>query len=628
MARNSQNYGCFSYLCITIFNNYTNLTLMFSQLLKALVVTPALLTAAHALADAPAGYSLVWSDEFNEGTQLSADKWQWEDWRAGNVNNELQTYKPGTQTIDGRHTTEIKNGNLVINCFKGSDGLIYSGRVNALSGNDVNGWRYGYMEARIKLPKGKGTWPAFWMMPSGVDWWSETWPTCGEIDIMEEVGVDANITSSSLHAIGHNHTNNTQITASRLIEGAEDDFHIYAIEWTNDRITTYVDGEVMLDYANDHKGFRNWPYDKPYYIILNLAWGGDWGGYQGVDANALPIEMLVDYVRVYQKPLPSMKADGSDAAYIFGSYRSVGIDGYVPSDSYYAWDQNVLPMTSNGKIHTFEFIAGQNLRADDVNFKFFASPVLDDAYGFLASAGKYHVTMEENPYLYIDTEEDGNVKLKDGVTLNNRDRLLVTLDCTAGTDKAVAKVTFTEGQPIPAPKGIWIIGGINSVGAESYIDGDWGWSESRAIPMQKDGDVYTHTFEVGKTLNPSVVNFKFFGDSSFSNEFCAVNSDYLISSESDIFGIGDGNDGHDNGNVYLLNGATLKDGDVVNVKVDCTDGYDRAVLTTTGTYTASISTIEAILPAEQIIYNLQGMRISRITEPGIYIINGKKMLVK
>ena len=244
----------------------------------------------------PDGYKLVWHDEFNEGTELDAAHWRHEVKKSGWVNNELQNYVDGA--VDGKRVTELSDGKLRIHCFKGSDGKIYSGRVYA---HESEGWQYGYIEARIMLPKGKGTWPAFWMMPCNVDWSKEGWPKCGEIDIMEEVGVVPNEVSSSLHAEGHNHTNNTQVTHAMTIDKAEGEFHTYAIEWTEQNITTYVDGEVQLSYDNDGKGVTNWPYSKPYYIILNLAWGGNWGGMNGVDESALPISCVVDYVRVYQK---------------------------------------------------------------------------------------------------------------------------------------------------------------------------------------------------------------------------------------------------------------------------------------------------------------------------------------
>ena len=245
----------------------------------------------------PEGYKLVWNDECNEGSELNSSDWRHEVQKSGWVNNELQNYVNGS--VGGKRVTEIADGRLYIHCFKGSDGKIYSGRVYA---HESEGWKYGIIEARIKLPKGKGTWPAFWMMPCNNDFSKNPWPLCGEIDIMEEVGVDANQTSSSLHTEAYNHTKNTQKTAARYTEGAEDGFHVYRLEWTEDYIKTYVDGELLLSFNNDGKGdVKTWPYNKPFYVILNLAWGGDWGGYKGVDESALPATMEVDYVRVFQK---------------------------------------------------------------------------------------------------------------------------------------------------------------------------------------------------------------------------------------------------------------------------------------------------------------------------------------
>ena len=246
---------------------------------------------------APEGYTLVWSDEFDVDGTPGSD-WKIENQNAGWVNNELQTYT--SKKIDGKYTLEVKDGFLHVNCFKGSDGKIYSGRMNA---KPDTGWTYGYVEARINLPSGKGTWPAFWMMPSNVDWNTNGWPHCGEIDIMEEVGVDANKVSSSLHTGKYNHTMGTQKTHEMYLAGAEGEFHTYALEWTEDAITTYVDGKVQLratkaEMGSDHE---SWPFHYAFYPIVNLAWGGDWGGYAGVNENALPVTMLVDYVRIFQK---------------------------------------------------------------------------------------------------------------------------------------------------------------------------------------------------------------------------------------------------------------------------------------------------------------------------------------
>ena len=254
--------------------------------------------AEKAAYNAPEGYTLVWQDEFNEGTELNSADWTHEVQKVHWVNNELQNYVNHT-TPKGRYVTEIMDGTLRIHCFK-EDGKIYSGRVYA----HVNqGWQYGYFEASIKLPKGKGTWPAFWMMPVGNDWGTNPWPMCGEIDIMEEVGCVPNEVSSSIHTQDYNHTKGTQKTNKMTISKAEGEFHTYALLWTADEIITYVDGKVQLSVNKSVIGssHNQWPFHYAFYPIFNLAWGGDWGGMNGVDENALPVTMEVDYIRVFQK---------------------------------------------------------------------------------------------------------------------------------------------------------------------------------------------------------------------------------------------------------------------------------------------------------------------------------------
>ncbi len=246
----------------------------------------------------PDGYTLVWNDEFNEGTTLSSD-WTHEVQSAGWVNNELQTYVDGTSPA-GSRVTELKDGKLNINCFSENNN-IYSGRVYA---KVSEGWKYGYFEARIKLPQGKGTWPAWWMMPANNDYTSNPWPHCGEIDIMEEVGVDANIVSCTIHCTKYNNTNTSTEHASRTFPTAESEYHVYACEWTASEINFIYDGETILTYADDGTGDDQWPFYTAFYPILNLAFGGDWGGYAGVDETILDdggITMQIDYVRIFQK---------------------------------------------------------------------------------------------------------------------------------------------------------------------------------------------------------------------------------------------------------------------------------------------------------------------------------------
>ena len=266
------------------------ITVMSGTARRTIAVSQA--AAGQSAYNAPEGYTLVWQDEFDKGSELNPDDWTHEVKNAGWVNNELQNYV-NHKTPESNLVTEIRGGKLRITALK-ENGKVSSGRVYA---KVKSGWTYGYIEASIKLPKGKGTWPAFWMMPVNF----KSWPADGEIDIMEEVGGHANYVSSSLHANAHVHSNNTQITHEMYLDGAEDEFHTYAILWTAQNITTYVDGKIQLSYNNRGLGRDDWPYDDPFYVIFNLAWGGTWGGTYGIDESALPCTMEVDYIRVFQK---------------------------------------------------------------------------------------------------------------------------------------------------------------------------------------------------------------------------------------------------------------------------------------------------------------------------------------
>ncbi len=241
--------------------------------------------------DVPAGYSLVWEENFNSGSVPDTNKWWYETGAGGWGNHEIQNYVACT-TPTGEKMAYLEDGKLNIKCAKIS-GTVYSIRMNT---NDS--WTYGWFEARLKLPTGKGTWPAFWMMPKNYT----AWPDDGEIDIMEEVGVNPNYVSSSIHCKAYYHSIGTQKTKERYLAGAQDDFHIYALEWTEDYIRTYVDGEKLFEFDNDGTGNKDtWPFNAPFYLKLNLAWGGDWGGWDGVDESCLPATYQIDYVRVFQK---------------------------------------------------------------------------------------------------------------------------------------------------------------------------------------------------------------------------------------------------------------------------------------------------------------------------------------
>ena len=247
-------------------------------------------------------WDMLWFDEF-DGEELDFSKWNKLRWRPGWVNNELQAYTERDTNIF------LENGYLVLQGlidpgFSGTDynGNNYnadytSGRVNT---DDKFSTTYGRFDIRAKLPKGKGSWPAIWMLGESIS--SIGWPDCGEIDIMEHVGYDEGMIHGSIHTEEYNHMYGTQRSGSKFIDNVIDTFHVYSLEWSPFYLRYLIDDEPFFFVYNDSNGDNGkWPFDDPHYIILNLAIGGDWGGAQGISTGDFPMRMMVDYVRVFKQ---------------------------------------------------------------------------------------------------------------------------------------------------------------------------------------------------------------------------------------------------------------------------------------------------------------------------------------
>ena len=233
---------------------------------------------------------LVWADEFSKDGDPDPANWAYDAPDAGKYNHELQTY------TDSRKNSYVKDGNMYIHAEKDSTGQWTSARLFT---SEKQAWTYGYIEFRARMPSGKGTWPALWMMPQNSSYGA--WPSSGEIDVMEFVGYLPDTVHTSCHTLAYYWRTNSQKTRAGSLKGMSDSFHNYAIEWNDKGIFWYVDDAPFYYFLNDGAGtYKTWPFNKRFYLIMNLAMGGDWGGQQGMDPKMTQADMVVDYVRVYQ----------------------------------------------------------------------------------------------------------------------------------------------------------------------------------------------------------------------------------------------------------------------------------------------------------------------------------------
>jgi beta-glucanase (GH16 family) len=246
------------------------------------------------------GWTVVWSDEFNgpDGSSIDRTKWVVETGGEGWGNQELEYY------TDRSENASMRDGNLAIRAleenYTGPDGVKRNYTSARLKTFGKFSQTYGRFEARIKIPYGQGMWPAFWMLGDDID--KVGWPACGEIDIMENIGKEPAIVHGSIHGPGY--VGATGLEAADTVSGKQrfaDDFHVFAIEWDPESVSFYVDKDLYVRRTRaDLKPGWKWVFDKPFFLILNLAVGGDWPGNPD-STTVFPQTMLVDYVRVYKR---------------------------------------------------------------------------------------------------------------------------------------------------------------------------------------------------------------------------------------------------------------------------------------------------------------------------------------
>jgi beta-glucanase (GH16 family) len=241
---------------------------------------------------APVQWELVWEDNFEVAGLPDSKIWSYEE---GYIrNNEAQYY-----TKERMENARVENGNLVIEARMDN----WNGhKITAASINTYGkkSMLYGRIEVKTKLPTGVGTWPAIWMLGDVIHN-GTSWPACGEIDIMENVGYEPDVIHANIHTKAYNHVKGTNKGNKITIQKPYESFNVYAVEWFEDHMDFYLNDKLYFSFKNEGTGNDVWPFDKPHYLLINFAVGGGWGGQKGIDETIFPQKYYIDYVKVYKE---------------------------------------------------------------------------------------------------------------------------------------------------------------------------------------------------------------------------------------------------------------------------------------------------------------------------------------
>lgn len=234
------------------------------------------------------GWQIVWQDEFAIDGAPDPTRW---DYEYGKVRNgEAQFY-----TRQRQANARVEGGVLVLEARREDhEGSAFTSASLHTKGKAT--FRHARVEVRAKLPRGRGLWPAIWML--GAEWPDTRWPDCGEIDVMEFVGHQPAVVHHNVHTALRNHIRGNGLGTQVSLADASEAFHVYGVTWDAERLEFAIDGVVRYVVENDHQGPASWPFDAPFFLLLNVAVGGSWGGQQGIDETVFPQRMEIDWVRV------------------------------------------------------------------------------------------------------------------------------------------------------------------------------------------------------------------------------------------------------------------------------------------------------------------------------------------
>lgn len=342
--------------------------------------------------------TLTYNENFNYTGLPNSNDWSYDTGNWGFGNDELQYY-----TAYDLDNANVSNGNLNITALKENyQGSEYtSARLVS-----KNSYLYGKFEIRAKLPSGAGTWPAIWMLPTNNEYGA--WPNSGEIDIMEHVGKNPGIIHGSLHTTLNNFKAGTEITSTTAVSDCTTAYHTYGLEWTPEYINISVDGKTYFtlnrNSYNYEDSYKNWPFDKEFQLILNLAIGGNWGG--NVDNSIFPQTMNIDYIKIYDLGLDKYSLNKTTTPYEIESkiFQSgfddlSGFSTFVQSDTskcdiYSRWGLGVLDIANSGDNDWGIQLIRENLTLEEgktykYSFKIKSTLYRKLSFGFQQNQGDY-----------------------------------------------------------------------------------------------------------------------------------------------------------------------------------------------------------------------------------------------
>jgi len=335
-------------------------------------------------------FTIVWCDEFNYTGAPDSTKWKYDIGAGGWGNGELQHY------TSREENAVVSNGYLTIAAIK--EDYFNSEYTSARLVSKGNGsFKYGRVEIRAKLPKGRGTWTALWMLPTESVYGG--WPDSGEIDIAEHVGYREGTIYGTIHTEKYNHKLGTQQGGDTVVGDATSEYHVYALEWYPRELRYFVDDELYYTYSFDELNDSGsdyhsaWPFDQAFHLIMNIAIGGSWGGAQGIDSNLIYTEMLIDYVRVYQQDYtkddhtkPSIPQLRLDKTII--SSKTANIIWYPSIDNQHIKQYQVFV---NNEFVDYSFSSGYQLTGLQPNTNYNVSIKAEDFAGNLSDASHIEI---------------------------------------------------------------------------------------------------------------------------------------------------------------------------------------------------------------------------------------------